>query len=139
MTKSADELEHEVEASRERLDQTLDSLQSRLNVAGVTANLMNPDWRARTLHGSTDRFVGSAQANPLPVLLILGGLGFLVYDVVRRAAETRRLAQMPANPPLPNTDSGLAENSQDRLHEKLDAALEESFPGSDPVSVRITK
>ena len=139
MTKSADELEHEVEASRSKLDQTLDSLQSRLNVSGVTANLMNPEWRARTLHGNTDRFVGTARANPLPALLILGGLGFLVYDVVRRAAETRRLAQMPVDPPLPDTDKHLAENSQDRLHDKLDAALEESFPGSDPVSVKITK
>src|ERR1700712_5768257 len=122
MTKSADGLGDEGEASRSKLDQTTNSLQSRLNVSGVTANLMNPEWRARTLHGNTDRFVGTARANPLPVLLILGGLGFLVYDVVRRAAETRRLAQMPANPPLPNTDSALAENSQDRLHDKLDVA-----------------
>ena len=46
---------------------------------------------------------------------------------------------MPANPPLPGTDGDLVANSQERLHDKLDAALEESFPGSDPVSVRITK
>ena len=77
MSKSADEREHEVEASRSKLDQTLDSLQSRLNVSGVTANLMNPEWRARTLHGNTDRFVGTARANPLPVLLILGGPAWL--------------------------------------------------------------
>ena len=30
MTKSADELEHEVEATRERLDHTLGDLQSRI-------------------------------------------------------------------------------------------------------------
>ena len=139
MTKSADELEHEVEASRSKLDRTLDSLQSRLNVSGVTANLMSPAWRARTLHGNTDRFVGAARANPLPVLLILGGLGFLVYDAVSRTAQARRLAVMPADPLRPDTDRHMHENSQDRLHDKLDAALEESFPGSDPVSVRITK
>ncbi|GJE42796.1 DUF3618 domain-containing protein [Methylobacterium soli] len=139
MTKSADDLEHEVEASRSKLDRTLDSLQSRLNFSGATANLMNPEWRARTLHGNTDRFVGAARTNPLPVLLILGGLGFLVYDAVSRAAEARRLAMRPAAPPRPNTDRHLDENRQDRLHDKLDAALEESFPGSDPVSVRITK
>jgi ElaB/YqjD/DUF883 family membrane-anchored ribosome-binding protein len=139
MTNSADELEHEVEASRNKLDQTLDNLQSRLNVSGATANLMDPEWRARTLHANTDRFVGTARANPLPVLLILGGLGFLLYDAVRRAAEARRLASTPANPPLPDTDRHLAENSQDRLRDTLDDALEESFPGSDPVSVRITK
>jgi hypothetical protein len=100
---------------------------------------MNPAWRAKTLHGNTDRFLGAARANPLPVLLIVGGLGFLVYDAVSRAAEARRFAVMPANPPLPGRDGDLVANSQERLHHKLDAALEESFPGSDPVSVRITK
>jgi hypothetical protein len=139
MTKSADDLEHEVEASRSKLDQTLDNLQSRLNVSGATANLMNSEWRARKLHGNTDRFVSAARANPLPVLLILGGFGLLIYDAVRREAETRRLALRSAKPSLPDTDRRLDENRQDRLHDKLDAALEESFPGSNPVSVRITK
>lgn len=37
------------------------------------------------------------------------------------------------------TDHALPENSQDNLDAKLDRASEESFPGSDPVSVKITK
>jgi len=36
-------------------------------------------------------------------------------------------------------DKHLAENSKENLDEKLDNASEESFPGSDPVSVKITK
>lgn len=40
-----------------------------------------------------------------------------------------------ANP----NDKHLAENSKENLDEKLDNAAEESFPGSDPVSVKITK
>lgn len=139
MTKTVDELEHEVEARRSKLDQTLDSLQSSLSVSGAAANLMDPEWRARTLHEGTGRLVATARANPLPVLLIASGVGWLVYDAVRRAAEARRLALIPANPSRPNTDNSLAANSQDRLRETLDDALEESFPGSDPVSVRITK
>ncbi|GJE46929.1 hypothetical protein [Methylobacterium soli] len=31
------------------------------------------------------------------------------------------------------------ENSQSKLKERLDEALEETFPSSDPVSVKITK
>ena len=36
-------------------------------------------------------------------------------------------------------DSKLPENSQENLDEKLDNAVDETFPGSDPVSVKITK
>ncbi|MCC0808047.1 MULTISPECIES: DUF3618 domain-containing protein [unclassified Methylobacterium] len=139
MSKPADEIEREVEASRGRLDRTLDTLQSRLDVSGVTANLMSSAWRARMLHGNTARVVDASRANPLPVLLILSGLGYLVYDTARRAAEARRLALVPGDLSRTNTDSNLAGNSQDRLDNRLNDALEESFPGSDPVSVQITR
>lgn len=36
-------------------------------------------------------------------------------------------------------DRKLPENSKENLDEKLDNAVEETFPGSDPVSVKITK
>jgi hypothetical protein len=36
-------------------------------------------------------------------------------------------------------DHKLPENSKANLDEKLDNAVEETFPGSDPVSVKITK
>ncbi|NIX75151.1 hypothetical protein [Microvirga terricola] len=36
-------------------------------------------------------------------------------------------------------DRTLPENSQEALDRRLDEAEEESFPASDPVSVRITK
>jgi hypothetical protein len=38
-----------------------------------------------------------------------------------------------------DTDKHLPENSQENLDDKLDHALEETFPTSDPVSVKITK
>jgi hypothetical protein len=36
-------------------------------------------------------------------------------------------------------DHELDENSKEKLDDRLDQAGEESFPGSDPVSVKITK
>lgn len=36
-------------------------------------------------------------------------------------------------------DNKLPENSKEKLDEKLDSAMDETFPGSDPVSVKITK
>ena len=37
------------------------------------------------------------------------------------------------------TDEKLPENSKKSLDEKLDEGVEETFPASDPVSVKITK
>jgi hypothetical protein len=36
-------------------------------------------------------------------------------------------------------DKHLPENSKENLDQKLDNAVDETFPGSDPVSVKITK
>lgn len=36
-------------------------------------------------------------------------------------------------------DNKLPENSKVNLDDKLDQAIDETFPGSDPVSVKITK
>ncbi|CAO4144538.1 Bacterial ubiquitin-like modifier [Methylorubrum thiocyanatum] len=36
-------------------------------------------------------------------------------------------------------DTSLAENRKNEKDERLDEALEETFPSSDPVSVKITK
>ena len=40
---------------------------------------------------------------------------------------------------MPGTDKSLPENSKENLDRKLDHAVEETFPTSDPVSVQITK
>lgn len=36
-------------------------------------------------------------------------------------------------------DKHLPDNRQDKLNERLDEGLEETFPTSDPVSVKVTK
>ncbi|WP_407520121.1 hypothetical protein [Methylobacterium oryzisoli] len=57
----------------------------------------------------------------------------------------------PADTPKPRTDQPgvrqggspgdkhLPDNRQDKLNERLDQGLEETFPTSDPVSVKVTK
>jgi hypothetical protein len=42
-------------------------------------------------------------------------------------------------PPKATEDEKLPENSRENLDKKLDHAIEETFPTSDPVSVKITK
>jgi hypothetical protein len=46
---------------------------------------------------------------------------------------------LPRSDIVPGTDKALPENSQQNLNKKLDRAVEETFPSSDPVSVSITK
>ena len=138
MSKSVDEIEHEVEESRAKLDRTLGSLQSRLNVTDMAKSLGGLH-QSSLVNGGAERLVAEARANPVPVLLICAGLGFLVYDAVRQAAARRSGSMLTPGPDVPVLQANLAENRADRLNDRLDAGLEESFPGSDPVSVRITK
>lgn len=138
MTKSADELEREVEATRERLQGTLTNLQSRLTPASLSEDLVGIRGPSKAVNLTAERLLGTVRANPVPVLLICAGLGYLVYDAVMRAAEQRRLRVVAAEA-QPRRDGELAGNDPDRLEDKLDEALEETFPGSDPVSVKITK
>ena len=49
------------------------------------------------------------------------------------------LTGLPRSKIVPGTDKALPENSQPNLNKKLDRAVEETFPSSDPVSVSITK
>lgn len=140
MSRSADQLEHEVEAARDRLGTTLAQLSSRLNTANLAEDLTGTRDPESALGLTAERLTGAVRLNPIPVLLIGAGFAFLVYDAVRREAERRRLRVLSEGPasrrPLDGTLPG---NHPDRLEDKLDEALEETFPGSDPVSVKITK
>jgi hypothetical protein len=56
--------------------------------------------------------------------------------------DTRSQTPVPEEvrkPPKDVDDETLPENSKENLDEKLDHAIEETFPTSDPVSVKITK
>lgn len=133
MSDSADRLESDVAASRERLDRTLSGLQSRLKGNRLARDLSDLRRTGVSARAEADRLLASARVNPVPAMLICAGLGLLVYEAFRTAADRRRLEVAPTS------DRHLAENHPDRLHDRLDEALEDSFPGSDPVSIRITR
>lgn len=136
MSNAADELELDVEASRGRLDRTLGDLQSRLQGPGMPRDLADLKRSGQAAGEAVERFVADVRVNPVPALLIAAGLGLLVYDVVRSTTRRRSSAIVAGSSAA---DRGLAANQPDRMEARLDEALEESFPGSDPVSVRITK
>lgn len=136
MSNSADRLEGDVEASRERLDRTLSGLQSRLSGDRLARDWSGLRQTGLSARAEAERLVASARVDPVPAMMICAGLGLLVYEAFRTAADRRRLAVAPVSSAL---DRHLPENHPDRLHDRLDDALEDSFPGSDPVSVHITR
>ncbi|MBE7202410.1 MAG: hypothetical protein INR70_32060 [Parafilimonas terrae] len=137
MSDAPDKLERDVEASRGRLDRTLADLQARFNQPGIPRDLADLRRSGQAASETVERIAQDVRLNPVPALLIAAGFGLLVYEAFRTAAERRRLTLVPSAPAMP--DRHLPENHPDRMHARLDDALEESFPGSDPVSVRITK
>ncbi|MHC2019967.1 DUF3618 domain-containing protein [Methylobacterium sp. CM6247] len=140
MSKSFDELEHDVEASRGRLDGTLAELHSRLNPSNLAEELTGTRDPVGATALEAGRLSDKVRANPLPMLLISAGFAFLAFATMRQAAERRRLRLLSEEEaPKPPLDAALPGNHPYRLEEKLGEALEETFPGSDPVSVRITK
>ncbi|AYO85927.1 DUF3618 domain-containing protein [Methylobacterium brachiatum] len=140
MNNSADELEQDVEASRGRLDRTLGDLQARFQGPGVPRDLADLKRSGQAAGEAVERFVADIRVNPVPALLIAAGVGLLVYDVFRSARRRAALTPVGAyRGSQAADDRGLAENQPDRMQARLDEGLEESFPGSDPVSVRITK
>ncbi|KAA0112459.1 DUF3618 domain-containing protein [Methylobacterium sp. P1-11] len=139
MSDSPDKLERDVEASRGRLDRTLADLQARFNQPGIPRDFVELKRSGQAASETVERLAAEVRANPVPALLIAAGFGLLVYEAFRTAAERRRLAVVSAGSIVATPDRHLSENHPGRMNERLDEALEESFPGSDPVSVRITK
>lgn len=61
-------------------------------------------------------------------------------DEIKTGANTPNVSNStPQNVADGTGDNKLSENAKDRLDQKQDEGLEETFPGSDPVSVKITK
>ena len=54
-------------------------------------------------------------------------------------SETQKTDQAPKPDAAKTGDTHNPENKQEKMSERLDDALEETFPSSDPVSVKITK
>ena len=77
---------------------------------------------------------GSVEYEPPPSAC----LAFLVQDAVRQRSVRRRLQAVSGGTARRHSDASLPGNHPDRLEEEPDEALEETSPGSDPVSVRIT-
>jgi len=85
MTDSIQELERDIEESRARLDETIDRIQGRLSVSGLVDDVVG-SVRNTQFGTVVDEALEIVRRNPLPVLLIAAGVGWLIY----RMAEDSR-------------------------------------------------
>lgn len=84
-------LESDIEASRARLDDTIDRIQDRLSVSGILDDMIGTTRRA-PFGSVVDEALATVRRNPLPVLLVAAGLGWLVHRMAREAEARRALA-----------------------------------------------
>ena len=77
---SISELEQDIAESRARLDKTIDQLQDRMTASGVLDEVLGTARRSG--YGtSLDRAADTLRAHPVPVLLVVAGLGWLAYSM----------------------------------------------------------
>ena len=89
MSQSMQDLEQDIEESRARLDATIDEIQSRLSLSGMMDEVMGTARGVPQIDTAFDAALGIVRKNPLPVLLIAAGVGWLLH---RMANEPRRRA-----------------------------------------------
>jgi hypothetical protein len=86
---SMTDLEKEIEASRARLDETIDQIQGKLSVPNIVDEMLGNARRTPALSGVYDGALEAVRRNPVPVLLIAAGVG-LLFNRMARDAERRR-------------------------------------------------
>lgn len=128
---SISELEQDIAESRARLDKTIDQLQDRMTASGVIDEVLGTARRSG--YGTTlDRAADTLRAHPVPVLLVVAGLGWLAYSMTeagrRRDLRARarrdleeRLGPRPAVRPI-DRDSPQAERRERAEREGAAAA-----------------
>ncbi|CAA2158663.1 hypothetical protein MBRA_03926 [Methylobacterium brachiatum] len=83
------DLEKEIEASRARLDETIDQIQGKLSVPNIVDEMLGNARRTPALSGVYDGALEAVRRNPVPVLLIAAGVGLLFNRMVRDAERRR--------------------------------------------------
>ena len=103
MTSDADALEREIEASRGRLDRTLDRLTQRLTPTGIVEDMLGTIRRDAT---GARLYAGALEAvrcNPVPVLMMCLGAVMLLKGKVPRGVAAYRAVRDPDRFAVPTT------------------------------------
>ncbi|GJD47451.1 hypothetical protein OPKNFCMD_0159 [Methylobacterium crusticola] len=90
MSQSISDLEHDIEQTRARLDQTIDRIQDRLSPTSIVDEMLGT-VRQSPLSGAYDGALAAVRRNPVPVMLIVAGVGWLVHRMAQEAERKRHI------------------------------------------------
>ena len=111
---SMNEMEREIEESRARLDETIDSIQGRLSVSNLVDEMLGNARRTPAMGGVYDGALEAVRRNPVPVLLIAAGVGLLMHRMSQEAARRRSHASAERVPVLNTGTARLYDPDQPR-------------------------
>jgi hypothetical protein len=103
MTQDMKDLERDIEESRARLDHTIDRLQDRLSVSGIVDDVLG-STRNNSYGPLFDNALAVIRRNPVPVMLVAAGVGWLLVRMREDNVRTRRRPHLtyadPADAPV---------------------------------------
>ncbi|HEY8380887.1 MAG TPA: DUF3618 domain-containing protein [Microvirga sp.] len=108
MTQDLNDLERDIEESRARLDLTIHRLQDKMSASGIVDDVLGT-LRVNQYGSIVDHAMAVVRRNPVPVMLVAAGVGWLIYRMAKdeeRATRARTLAY--AEPELPLVTPGQA-------------------------------
>ncbi len=94
MTQDINALERDIEESRARLDLTIDRLQDKLSVSGIVDDMLG-SMRANRYASIIDQTMDLLRRNPVPVMLVAAGVGWLIYRSGQKPARTPLVRPAP--------------------------------------------
>ena len=92
MNRSMKDVEREIEETRERLDRTIGRLEDKLSVSSAVDEVIG-GMRRSQYGGAVEQVLNSIRNNPVPVLVALAGIGWLLRRVERDSRRGKRDAE----------------------------------------------
>ena len=125
MTQSLQEMERDIERSRDQLDQAIDRLQDKMSVSGVVDDMLGTARNGQ--YGPLyDRVLDTVRRNPVPVMLIAMGLGLLAFRLGRPTSSVRPARLIAADEDLITEEHLLMEAEDASLYGSQAATLQSS-------------
>lgn len=90
MSSSLKQIEGDIAETRNRLAGTIGRIQDKLTVSGIVDEVMG-SGAVPGFDTAFDKTLDIVRRNPIPVLIVAAGLGFMLNRIARREARARAL------------------------------------------------